>query len=141
MIVVLDTNVLVSGLISSFGPPSKILRLVVSGVLTLAFDARILIEYREVLNRPKFDFESRHVEDLVSYIQVAGQNVNAHPLRKNLPDLDDNMFLEVALAADAECLVTGNLRHFPAKSCEGMSVVSPLEFLQRYYQKSSKSKD
>ena len=43
MNIVLDTNVLVAGLLSPFGPCGEIVRMVSSGALTLAFDARILL--------------------------------------------------------------------------------------------------
>jgi len=42
------------------------------------------------------------------------------------------MFLEVALAGKAECLVTGNLKHFPKALCQGMNVFSPSHFLEFY---------
>ena len=54
MKIVLDTNVLAAGLLSPFGPCGEIVRMVSSGELTLSFDARILMEYEEVLARPKF---------------------------------------------------------------------------------------
>ncbi len=47
------------------------------------------------------------------------------PLPRRLPDHDDEPFLEVALAAGAACLVTGNLRHFPAATRSGVRVVTP----------------
>ena len=57
MKIVLDTNVLVAGLLSPFGPCAQIVRMVSSGDLTLYFDARILSEYSEVLRRSKFRFQ------------------------------------------------------------------------------------
>ncbi|MBE0618826.1 MAG: putative toxin-antitoxin system toxin component, PIN family, partial [Proteobacteria bacterium] len=56
MIIVLDTNVLVAGLLSPFGPPGQIARMVSSEDLHLCVDARILSEYAEVLRRPRFGF-------------------------------------------------------------------------------------
>ncbi|HXL73081.1 MAG TPA: putative toxin-antitoxin system toxin component, PIN family, partial [bacterium] len=64
MIVVLDTNVLVSGLLSPYGPPGEIVRMVSSRALSLCFDARIISEYAEVLTRPKFPFRRDAVEAL-----------------------------------------------------------------------------
>ena len=51
---------------------------------------------------------------------------------KRLPDLDDEPFLETAIAGKAQSLVTGNLKHYPANKREGMSVLSPEEFLEVY---------
>ena len=61
MKIVLDTNVLVSGLLTPFGPSGKIVRMVSAGRLILQIDARILSEYQEVLHRPKFKFNKDHI--------------------------------------------------------------------------------
>ena len=129
MNIVLDTNVLVSGLLSPFGSPGEIVRMVSSGRLTLSFDARILSEYTEVLLRPKFKFDKDKVIVLLDYIKNNGQTVSSSPLPQSLPDHDDEPFLEVALAGKAVCLVTGNLGHFPVSLRQGMKILSPGEFL------------
>ena len=61
MNIVLDTNVLVAGLLSPFGPCGEIIRMVSSGKLALSVDARILSEYSEVLHRSRFRFEKDKV--------------------------------------------------------------------------------
>lgn len=131
MRIVLDTNVLVSGLLSAFGPPAAIVRLVASGEVALCVDARILSEYREVLARPKFAFESEAVAALLDWIESSGDTVAAAPLSHRLPDVDDEPFLEVALGAGADCLVTGNAAHFPAAACVGMAVLTPAQFVEQ----------
>ena len=131
MRIVLDTNVLVSGLLSPFGPPGEIVRMVSSGAVTLCLDARILAEYDEVLARPRFGFEPDAVAALLDYIVFAGEIAAPQPLAARLPDPDDEPFLEVALACGADCLVTGNLAHFPPQSRYGVSVASPAEFVER----------
>jgi len=128
--VVLDTNVLVSGLLSPHGPPGGILRMVAAGRLTPCLDARILAEYREVLSRATFGFRQDRVDELLAQIGTEGESVVAEPLRQRLKDTGDEPFLEVALATKAECLVTGNLRHYPASLREGVKVISPAEFLE-----------
>lgn len=130
MRIVLDTNVLVSGLLSPFGPPAQIVRMVSAGAVRLCVDARLLTEYEEVLLRPRFGFGPDAVAALVDYIQTTGHKAASIPLRMRLPDPDDEPFLEVALASDAEHLVTGNLAHFPAEAVAGVSVLSPTEFLE-----------
>ena len=132
MNIVLDTNVLVAGLLSPFGPCGKIVRMVSSGELTLSFDARVLMEYEEVLARPKFKFEKDKVAALLDHIEHRGQTVAPSPLSQSLPDVDDEPFLEAAIAADAICLVTGNRVHFPSDLCQAVTVFSPSEFLEFY---------
>lgn len=132
MNIVLDTNVLVAGLLSPFGSCGKIVRMVSSGELTFSFDARILAEYEEVLGRPKFKFEKDKVIALLDHIQHRGQTVASSPLFQSLPDLDDEPFLEVAIAGKAGCLITGNRVHFPNELCQNIRVFSPSEFLEFY---------
>jgi uncharacterized protein len=131
MRVVLDTNVLVSGLLNPYGPPGRIVQFVAGGDLSLCFDARIVGEYRDVLLRPKFAFRIEQVDAVMEQIQVAGVSVTARPLPHSLPDRDDEVFLEVARAA-AEYLITGNSRHYPARLRANVRVVSPAEFLELY---------
>ncbi len=135
MKIVLDTNVLVSGLLSPYQAPGEIVRMSSSGVLSICYDARILGEYREVLGRPKFGFHSAQIGDLIDQLKADGTLVTAVPLKEPLPDPHDEMFLEVALAGRAQWLVTGNLKDYPASKRQGMPVVSPQEMIALYRQK------
>lgn len=135
MRITVDTNVLVSGLLSPFRPPAEIVRLVAAGRLALCLDARILAEYAEVLHRPRFDFEPSRVQALLDQIRGGGILVAAEPLPSHLPDRDDEPFLETALAGRAEYLVTGNLRHYPPSRRQGVRVVTPAAFMERYRQR------
>jgi putative PIN family toxin of toxin-antitoxin system len=137
MKVVLDTNVLVSGLLAPFGPPGEMVRMVSSGSLQICFDARILSEYEEVLRRPKFGFSPDETRLLLNQIQGDGFVVAADPLPHRLPDPWDEPFVEVAWAGKAEALITGNIRHFPRSACGGVFVVSPADFLD-FYRKNKK---
>lgn len=137
MNIVLDTNVLVSGLLSPFGSCGEIVRMISSAELVLSFDARILTEYREVLARPKFKFDMDKVDALLDYIENRGRAVASSPLSQSLPDIDDEPFLEIAIASKATCIVTGNHIHFPPDLCLGFKVFSPKDFMAFY----KKSKD
>ena len=132
MRIVLDTNVLVSGLLSPFGPPGDIVRLLAAGAVRACYDARILDEYREVLSRPVLRIAEGRVESLLHQVAADGVLVTAQPLAIRLPDPDDEVFLAVALAGNARCLVTGNLRHYPKPIRKRMPVVSPRDFLDLY---------
>jgi putative PIN family toxin of toxin-antitoxin system len=132
MRIVVDTNVLVAGLLSPFGTCAKIVRMISSGELTLYLDARILSEYNEVLCRPKFRFDIDRVVALLEHIEYRGQIMSASPLSRPLPDPADEPFLEIAVAGRAVCLVTGNRAHFPSKLCQGVPVFSPGDFLRFY---------
>lgn len=135
MKIVLDTNVLVAGLLSPFGPCGEIIRMVSSGELTLCLDARILSEYSEVLHRSRFRFEKSKLIALLDYMEYRGQTVASSPLSDPLPDPDGEPFLEVALSSGIEYLVTGNYAHFPPNLCQGIKVLSPSDFLKHYRKK------
>ncbi len=135
MRIVLDTNVLISGLLNPFGAPGRIVQWAAAGKLSLCYDARILCEYRGVLLRPAFQFQANHVECLLEQIRSAGEPVASGPLSCRLPDCNDEPFLEVALAAKAECLVTGNLRHYPASARGGVWVLAPAPFVELFQQR------
>lgn len=132
MNIVLDTNVLVAGLLSPFGTCGEIVRMVSSGELTISFDARIITEYREVLKRPKFKFNQEKVDALLEYIEFRGKATASSPLTDSLPDRDDEPFLEAAIASRAVCIITGNQNHFPSRLCRGVKLMSPTEFLTSY---------
>lgn len=54
-------------------------------------------------------------------------------LAEPLPDGDDEAFLETAIARGADFLVTGDLRHFPARLRQEIVVLSPREFLEALF--------
>ena len=130
MRLVLDTNVLVAGLLSPFGPPGRIVVLLNDGLLEPCTDARVIAEYEDVLRRPKFGFEPDVIDALIGAIERHGLLVAAPPLPVRLPHDDDDQFVEVGLAAGARCLVTGNGVHFPAERCLGLPVLSPAELIE-----------
>ena len=132
MRIVVDTNVLVSGLLSPFGPPAEVVRLIAANLVQLLYDPRILAEYQQVLTRPKFPFAPSRVEALLTQVEADGELITAPPLVKPLPDSDDEAFLAVAISGRARFLVTGNLRHFPAAYRQGVSVISPRAFVESY---------
>lgn len=126
----LDTNVVVSGLLNSFGAPGRVLDLALAGELTVAYDDRVLSEWREVLQREKFGFSpADDVESLLAFFEEEGLRVAPSPLGVELPDPDDLPFLEVAREAGAT-LVTGNPRHYPPESRRGVEAMGPAAFLE-----------
>ena len=131
MRIVLDTNVLVAGLLSPHAAPARVVQAVVAGHVRVCFDSRIVAEYRQVLARPKFGFNQDLAEEVVDWIEASGELVAPPPLSISLPDPDDVMFLEVAMAAKADHLVTGNVRHYPAGKRHGVSVIKPGQFVER----------
>jgi putative PIN family toxin of toxin-antitoxin system len=122
---VIDTNVLVSALLSPKGPPAQILRLAISGQILICIDSRIALEYENVLFRDKFPFEPLDVRVLLNKILQIASAVVPKVIEINALHHEDKKFYEVAKCTGAY-LVTGNLKHFP----EEPRVVSPAGFLE-----------
>lgn len=133
MKVIIDTNVLVSGLLSPYGASAEVVRMLVTGAFDLLYDARIVSEYREVLLRPKFSFDKTRAGQLMEFITHFGVPVASLPLRRHLPDPDDEPFLEVVISGKAECLITGNAAHYLARSGRKFKVLTPRQFLNRFF--------
>ena len=128
----MDTNVLVSGLLKTDSPPAQLVRLIAAGKLRIAYDPRLLDEYRRVLSRRKFGIDSAALRAFLGAIEADGQCVVAQPLNLVLPDPNDLMFVEVAHTAGADVLVTGNVRHFPSSHLGSFafSVRAPAAYLR-----------
>lgn len=121
---VIDTNVLVSALLTSNGAPAKVLNHVILGNVVVCYDSNIISEYREVLARPKFNFDQKLVRRIIDFIELNGISIVPQSLSIEFEDEDDKIFYEVAMSSDAN-LVTGNKKHFP----KDRIVVTPQEFL------------
>jgi putative PIN family toxin of toxin-antitoxin system len=133
MRVVIDTSVMVSGILNPHGPPGRIVNALLSETIIVLHDDRILSEYREVLLRPTFGFPRADVEVLLDFVESAGEHVSAEPLSLVLPDPNDLAFLEVATSGGADALITGNIKHFkPRRGQHSVLVTAPADFLRRY---------
>ena len=130
MRIVLDTNVLISGIITPFGNAARILDMIVLGEIHALYDDRILAEYLEVLYRPKFGFERDVIEEFLTLIESEGSKVGAIPLNEEMIDRDDIPFIETAITGLADVLITGNKRHFKGKSTRRIKIMTPDEFLK-----------
>ena len=124
MLVVIDTNVLVSAFWSRNGNPARILGMVLSGSLKACYDFRILEEYRNVLLRSKFGFSGDEVEAVLRTIEDNGYSVVADTVGIPFTDESDRKFYEVAKYCGAK-LITGNVKHFPQEP----DIMPPAEFL------------
>jgi len=131
---VLDTNVLVSALLSSSknkeSNPVKVIRYVFTGLVHPVYNDYILEEYRDVLSRKKFHFDPSRVEVVLQEIRRIGLYSDAMEVDEEFPDPDDAVFFEVAMSfhenEDNTFLVTGNTKHFPKHPI----VITPADFVK-----------
>ncbi len=131
--IVIDTNVIVSGILNPAGAPGRMLATIFTGRCLLLYDTRIMQEYRAVLHRPKFGFNTKEIDIVLDFLADQGECIIAEPGKIILPDHSDLPFLEVAHTGRADALVTGNRKHFPAKLCKPIKIYSAPEFIQQVY--------
>ena len=111
--VVLDTNIVISALLSPLGLERLVYGFALDQWGRLFVSAPIFLEYETVLRRPKFPFTSSVITDNLAMIRQNSTLVHpAHTLAIS-PDERDNRFLECEEEAQADFLVTGNRRHYP----------------------------
>ncbi len=125
---VLDTNVLVSALLSKSTDStiSKLIDHVIEGHLIPMYSQEIIDEYTEVLSREKFHFQSDARNRLITRIKTKGVDSDRVPFDEEMPDESDRAFYEVTLSKEDAYLVTGNQKHFPVTPI----VVTPAEMLE-----------
>jgi len=125
---VIDTNVLVSAMLRWDSVPGNIMELAFGGSIVPILNDSIVAEYREVLSRPKFHLSEEIINDVLDTINENGLYVDAEELEIELPDPKDRVFYEVVMEERKEedaYLVTGNIKHFPAKPF----IVTPRQML------------
>ena len=128
---VIDTNVLVSGLLTTAGNEALIILAVHQGLVRPCVSAEIMEEYAEVLARPKFAFPPAEIAAVIAMFGRTAEVFIPEGPAPVLPDRDGAKFLHCAEAAQAEYLVTGNKRHFPKAACGAVHVVGASELLDR----------
>lgn len=125
---VLDTNVVVSALLQPAAPPAAIIELGFGRQFRWYVSTPIWAEYAAVLERKKLAVDPREaIEFFKDLRRVAVFVAPKRPLRECSDD-SDNKILECALAARADFVVTGNVRHFPAKF-QDIRVIQARQFL------------
>jgi len=125
MKIVLDTNVIISAILSN-GPPSVVIDMIANGRLTPFFNDLIIEEYWDVLNRPKFNFSNNQIYTLLNSIAKFGVAIESNVSSNlKLQHEDDRKFYDLAKTANAY-LITDNLRHYPNEPL----IISPAEFLK-----------
>ena len=131
--VVVDTNVLVSALITrnETSPTVKILKLISENKIIPVYSAYIVKEYREVLRRSKFKLSEEIIVKLLNDIVSHGFEVKDFvEVNEKIPDPKDVVFYAVTLSAEDKdaFLVTGNGKHFPVKPF----IVTPAELVNLF---------
>ncbi len=136
--IVLDTNLVVSALLSPEGKPATILKMVLNGEIDLVLSPAILKEISLVLNYDRIValFTKRSVtrekvrdalEKIARTAIIVPGEADIHPIDK---DPSDNMFLSCALEGKADFIISGDRHLTDLVSFEGISIVNSDTFLR-----------
>jgi uncharacterized protein len=126
--VVLDTNVVVSGLLHQKGAPAAILDAATSKQFRCYISESLLDEYREVLTRDYLAPDQRRATRFIGALREVALFVGPRKKVAIARDPDDHRVMECALEAGADYIITGNIRGLPAQF-HGVRVVTPRDFL------------
>lgn len=131
--IVLDTDVIFSAMRSSNGASFQILRLLGRGLFTLAVSVPLVLEYEATAKRYLTDLpiDGATVEAIIDSIcGVAHAQEIHYRWRPMLRDPDDEMVLEVAVAAGCDAIVTFNKRDYQGIEQFAIRLLTPAEFLR-----------
>lgn len=133
MRVVVDTNVLVSALLSPKGAPRVILKLFLSRKLEWLVNDLILQEYEDVLSREEFGFRPSDILRLLEFIRKYAVHIPYVPEKINIPHAADLPFILCARQGKALSVITGNKKHFPSSCSQGhgFTIDLPADFLAK----------
>lgn len=133
--IVVDTNVLVSGLRSRRGASYRLLELVGKGYFEINLSVPLVLEYEDVLYRQQSEFwVSREAMDaLIDYFCLVGRKHKIFFLwRPFLRDPKDDMVLELAVKAECEYIITYNKKDFQGSEEFNVQALTPGEFLMKW---------
>ena len=127
--IVLDTNILISALLSPQGLPAQVfLMILLEEDTQLCVSGDIYAEYEEVIHRPRLNRSDSEIEATLRAIREKGFWVKPTEKVHACSDPDDDIFLECAQIAAAHYLVTGNVKDFP-DAWANTQIVTARQFL------------
>ena len=131
--VVLDTNVVFSGLYSSRGASFQVLRLVEKGILRISLSTVLLFEYEDVLKRNKAQLNLR-IGEIEEFLDTLCNISDHFPIfflwRPYLPDPKDDHVLELAVASQTSTIITHNVKDFQDIRQFGIKAITPQKILE-----------
>ena len=134
----LDTNILVSALISGDGPPGRVLASIKQEGLTLVTSAVQIDELRNVLGRERLRPRIRpeEAQDLIRNLEAVGEVVTDLPDVNASPDPDDNPILAAAITGRADLIVSGDKKHMLALGrVQGIPIVTAAVAVDRLHRR------
>jgi putative PIN family toxin of toxin-antitoxin system len=130
--IVLDTNVLVSGIFFT-GPPYEILKAWRDGKVNLVVSTEILDEYQRVAEELSQKFQGIDIFGILDLLTLGSEVVHAPPLLEPVcSDPEDDKFLACAVAGSAEYIITGDGHLLKVSKYGNVEIVNPRWFLETH---------
>jgi len=131
---IIDTNVLVSGLISPSGPPSKIIDAILRGDIIPVMSPATFAELEDVLHRPQLQRYFRRAKltpfQLLSQLHTVAEIAAPKKASSRIRDEKDRAFIELAATRPpVDFLVTGD-KDFDQATYEDVTVISASLFAE-----------
>jgi len=135
MKIILDTNVLISGIFFT-GPPYQILKAWQEGKIKIIASEEILSEYQRVAEELSNQFPSVEANRILELITIHAEIIDATDFQITIcEDPDDNKFIACALASKSKIIVSGDNHLINVSGYKGIQVVKPHEFTEKYLKK------
>lgn len=131
--IVIDTNILISTLISQLGASHAIMERVGTSLFEFCISVPLVMEYEAVAKRMhrSIGLTLSEIDDILDYLCLEGRTQKIYYLwRPVLPDPADDMLLELAVASRATLIVTHNTSHFEDAASFGVHAMKPKDFLK-----------
>ena len=131
--IVIDTNVIIAALRSKKGASNKLLALVGSSKFEIHDSVALILEYEDVIQRQRTELGLSE-DDVSIFIDSLCSMAHHHKIyflwRPSLPDVNDELVLELAVSANCEYILTHNIKDFKGTEKFGIKAITPKEFLQ-----------
>ena len=136
--IVLDTNLLVSAILSPQGNPAAILKLSLKGMFSLVISNDILYEARRVFQYPKLvklmkkrGVTPQYIDDIIDKLnRIAIITPGKLSIEEIHDDPDDNMVLSCAIEGEADFIISGDHHLADLKNYKGIKILDPTTFLK-----------
>ncbi len=128
--VILDTNVIISALLKKGSVPHQVLTLCLEKA-QISFSIQTFTELIAKVTLPKFNRYAsvEYRQETLEILERRGRFFYPHARVSDCRDEDDNRFLELALAAGAKYLVTGDKDLLDLDPYQGIRILTPATFL------------
>ncbi len=129
MKIVLDTNVLISGIFFG-GPPGQILKTWKDQKIQIVISKEILNEYQRVTKELSKKFPSVNIKPIIELLTIYGKVVETEGINVTVcEDPDDNMFIECAIASNTNIVVSGDNHLLKVSGYQNIDVIKPRNFV------------